>query len=201
MSRAHILLLTCILCVALPVSGCGPDSTDAVVVPPPPAPPPAPAPGTGVIGASGGVVILPTVAELSFPAGSVPAGTSIQIIDVVTPTNDADFTNSEIFTGVKNIAGRSAEVRVQGVQPTLGVNVKIFVPAAYTTNLPSGQNVRVLSLSDNESDLEERTSLYEIINPSVNFSDSSISFIAGPELFSHRTGNNNIARFVVATSE
>lgn len=163
---------------------------------PPPSPPP---PGAATIGAAGGTVTLPSVAEITFPAGSVPAGTQVAISRIATPTGESDFVEVSRFLSAANISLEAVEVSITS-QPGANVQVRLNVGAQYTTALPSGHVTRVLALSENSSALENAYPTYEILPVTINVGDSTISFEANPIYFARRLNGRQMARFIVVTS-
>jgi hypothetical protein len=192
------LVLFGTILIAISTPACDPGASS----PPntPPTTPPSPVAGVGIIGPSGGTAVLPSVAEVTFPAGSVPGGTRVEISEVPTPSSSEAFDIASTFAAASNISNRAVEVLVGGPQPTGAVQIKLFVSQTYISGLPAGHKVRVLALSTNTSDLEAPSSTYEILPVTVNATDSSIGFTVSREFFTSSSSSSSIARFVVASS-
>lgn len=162
-----------------------------------PTPSPTPTASSAIISSAGGSISLAGVAQITFPAGSVPDGTTVSISQTTTPKTDEAFVDSVGFLSAANISNTGIEIRVSQ-QPSAPIKIVLNAGAPYTRSVPAGQATRVLGTIVNSSDSESDSSTYELITTTV--SADTVTFSAGQIFFTQASGPDTLGQFFLATS-
>jgi len=146
----------------------------------------------------GGTVGLPGVAQLSVPMGAFSQSTTIQIAQIPKSSVDADLALSAGMFVASGYLNSAVRVTLQNQQPSVPVGVTLTVPASFISSKPAGSAIRVLVATENASDSEGPYAYFELVSPTVNQSNSTLSFQAEPSYFAQTQGGNQTGTFVVA---
>jgi hypothetical protein len=143
-------------------------------------PPQMPA-GSAIITTQGGVVTLPNVATVTFPANSFSVPTQVQISQVPTQALDEDFSGIISLFSASSVSSSSVQVSMGTSQPAGLVNVTLVAPALYTSGRPRGFQVGIMAAVENEGDMELVYPTFELVHASVDqtLSTASIDIDAG----------------------
>ena len=205
------------LCLYVLLAGCSPGnqatnagespstspSTPAPTPSPPstPSPTPTPSPGTACntssgtyVGSRGGAISVQNIAEITFPANSLPDCTLVEVrlVHEKIDNDEIKFIGDLLKTNSFN--SEYLELMISGAQPMLGTQISMTVPSSY---LSDSARPRVFGLISVESDLERSYESWDAVYGIINSADGTYNFTAETKFFSQETEGKFIGKFVI----
>lgn len=145
---------------------------------------------SSIITNAGGSVTSASVATITAPPNAFAVPTSVAISQVDSAQLATDLDADVHLFAAQQIMPLSVRVVLGNDVPSAPLSVTLILPASYVSSKPSGYSFRVLAASMNASSLESPGLSYNLIDPTFNAGQSSLTFQADPFYFTPTTGAN-----------